>query len=77
MVGLGFAGGASCRGFDRDTMYSHGIATLALTEAYAMTRDELLRAAGRAGGQVHRQRPVRRRRLALQPRVGEPTAPAT
>jgi hypothetical protein len=27
----------------RDTMYSHGIASLALTEAYAMTRDKSLR----------------------------------
>ena len=32
-------GGFNLPSFRRDTMYSHAIATLALTEAYAMTRD--------------------------------------
>jgi hypothetical protein len=43
----GFVGGLRRRpqrgGWRRDTMYSHGIATIALTEAYAMTGDLSLR----------------------------------
>ncbi len=42
-VQLGFAGGLNLPSFRRDSMYSHGIATLALTEAYAMTHDRALR----------------------------------
>jgi hypothetical protein len=42
-VELGFVGGFNLPSFRRDTMYSHGIATLALTEAYAMTHDRALR----------------------------------
>ncbi|HYO26532.1 MAG TPA: prenyltransferase/squalene oxidase repeat-containing protein, partial [Lacipirellulaceae bacterium] len=39
----GFAGGFNMLRTRSDTMYSHGIATIALTEAYSMTRDSALR----------------------------------
>jgi hypothetical protein len=42
-LGPGFSRGAGRARTREDTMYSHGIATLALTEAYAMTRDDMLR----------------------------------
>jgi hypothetical protein len=37
-------GGSLAQGDERYTMYGHGIATLALSEAYILTRDETLRA---------------------------------
>jgi hypothetical protein len=42
-IGLGFGGRANLPRFQRDTMYAHGIAALAITEAYAMTHDRTLR----------------------------------
>jgi hypothetical protein len=42
-LGLELLRGARRRPFGNDTMYSHGIATLAITEAYAMTGDSTLR----------------------------------
>jgi hypothetical protein len=44
MLGLGFTRGANRRRRERDdTMYSHGIASIALIEAYAMTGDPVRR----------------------------------
>ena len=42
-MGFGFTRGLNRRRSNDDTMYSHGIATVALTEAYAMTHDSALR----------------------------------
>ena len=50
-------------------MYAHGLATIALCEAYGMTRDEHVGAAARQGRGLHRAGPKRiDRRLALSAR---------
>ena len=62
-------------GFFGGTMYSHGLATIAMCEAYGMTSDPMLKNARPARHQLHRGGPgPRRRRLALQPRTAGDTS---
>ena len=52
-------------------LYSHAIATMALCEAYGLSRDPQLRGAGPAGARLHRRVPEHRdRRLAVLPGPG-------
>ena len=61
---------ASCSSAARSTrgFYSHAIATMALCEAYGLSKDPRLKAAGAARDRLHRRGPEQvRRRLAILP----------
>ena len=49
------------------SMYAHGLATIAMCEAYGLSQDPVLRRPAQDAHQSDRQHPARRRRLALWP----------
>ena len=57
-------------------MYSHGLATIALCEAYGLTGDRASRPGGAGGRELHPRRPERgRRRLAVHAQASPATPP--